>query len=96
MTSQRQFSIRRVMVLTLAAATVFAIAVHIAVPRLFQGLLAAYFLFFGGWAILRGPAVLAGLADYRVRRREIKDHRGELEREARDLLKRQHGSKPQS
>ncbi len=76
-----QFGIGRLMVLTASVAVIMSLAVRLNAPRIAQGLLVGYLLFFALWAVMRGPRVYADFVDLNRRRRQIKQQRSDLERE---------------
>ena len=80
-----QFGTRRLIALTSAVAVVMAMSIRIDAPALTQVVLAAYFMFFVGWAVMRGPSVYANLVEVGSLRRKLKDRRCELESEALEL-----------
>jgi len=76
----------------LAVTTVVAFALGVVVAleipfsnAVVQGCLAAYLVFFGVWAIIRGPHVWMELDDLSRRRRELREKRAAIERELRAI-----------
>ncbi|MCA9146866.1 MAG: hypothetical protein H6821_05650 [Planctomycetaceae bacterium] len=84
-TSQFQFGISRLIILTSAVAVVMAVSIRLNVPQFAQWMLAGYLAFFVGWAVMRGPNMYAKLCVAREKRQVLKQHRSELESEAAKL-----------
>ena len=84
-TSQFQFGIGRLIVLTSAVAVVMAISVRLDAPQFAQWVFAGYLVFFVGWVVMRGPNMYAKLVEARGQRRQLKRRRSELETEAAEL-----------
>jgi hypothetical protein len=84
-TSQFQFGIGRLIILTSAVAVVMAVSIRLDVPQVAQWMFAGYLAFFVGWAVMRGPDMYANLCVAREKRRKLKQHRSELESEAAKL-----------
>jgi len=78
-----QFGIGRLMVLTSVVAFSMAISIRFHSPTVAQGIFAVYLMFVAGWAVVRGPSILAGLVDVNNKLRQVKVQRAELERELR-------------
>ncbi len=78
-----KFGIGRLMVLTSVVAIAMTISIRFHAPILSQGLFAIYLVSLAGWAVVRGPAVVADLREIKVKRRKIQERRLELESELR-------------
>ena len=78
-----QFGIRRLLILTIAVAVISAVASRINAPMLFQTVVAAYFIFLIGWAVMRVPSIWTNFSKLRERSRQLKERRVESLQEAR-------------
>jgi len=84
------------MVLTALVAVIMTIAVRINAPKIAQGLLAGYLILFALWVVMRGPSVIADLADVNKRRRQLQQRRSDLQREVMQLRQGRESQLPES
>ena len=76
-----QFGIGRLMVLTSIVALVMTVSIRISAPIIAQALFACYAIFMAGWAVMRGPKIVAELIEVNGKRKQVAQRREELMRE---------------
>ena len=79
-----KFGIGRLMVLTSVVAIAMTISIRFHASILSQGLFAVYLVTLAGWAVIRGPTVVADLKEINSKRRKLQERRLELERDLRN------------